>query len=78
MGVSAQRHAPAALPTGKGAGTNCLGGCVGPKAGLDGCGKSRPTGFRYPDRPARNESPYQLSYPGPSRTHDRCEIDNVN
>jgi len=23
-------------------GTNCIGGWVGPRAGLDGCGKSRP------------------------------------
>ena len=33
-------------------------------AGLDGCGKSRPTGIRSPDRPARSESLYRLSYPG--------------
>ena len=38
----------------------------GPRAGLDGCGKSRPpTGIRSPDLPARSESLYQLSYPGP-------------
>jgi hypothetical protein len=37
MGVGGQRHAPAALPA-----TNCTGGWVGPRAGLDGCGKSRP------------------------------------
>jgi hypothetical protein len=29
---------------------------VGLRAGLDGCGKSRPTGNRSPDRPARSES----------------------
>ena len=39
---------------------------MGPRAGLDGCGKSRPpTGIRSPDRPARSESLYRLSYPGP-------------
>jgi hypothetical protein len=38
---------------------------VGPRAGLDGCGKSRPTGIRSPDHPARSESLYRLSYPGP-------------
>ena len=27
----------------EGRGTNCIGGWVGPTAGLDGCGKSRPT-----------------------------------
>jgi hypothetical protein len=37
---------------------------VGPGAGLDRCGKSRPTGIRSPDLPARRESLYRLSYPG--------------
>jgi hypothetical protein len=45
------------------AGTHCTGGWVGPTAGLDRCGKSRPTGFRLPDRPARSRSLYRLSYP---------------
>jgi hypothetical protein len=44
-------------------GTHCTGGWVGPKAGLDRCGKSRPTGIRSPDRPARSQSLYRLSYP---------------
>jgi hypothetical protein len=38
---------------------------VGPRAGLDGCGKFRPTGIRSQDLPAHSESLYQLSYPGP-------------
>ena len=46
-------------------GTHCEGGWVGPRAGLDGCGKSRPTGIRSPDRPARSQSLYRLRYPGP-------------
>ena len=39
---------------------------MGPTAGLDGCGKSRPppAGIRSPDRPARSESLYRLSSPG--------------
>ena len=37
---------------------------MSPRAGLDECGKSRPTGIRSPDRPARSESLYRLSYPG--------------
>jgi hypothetical protein len=45
-------------------GTHCTEGWVGPGAGLDRCGKSRPTGIRSPDRPARSESLYRLSYPG--------------
>jgi hypothetical protein len=39
MEVGGQRHDPAALLPGK---NHCLGGCVGPRVGLDGCGKSRP------------------------------------
>jgi hypothetical protein len=53
---------------GKEPGTDCVGGWVGSRAGLDGCGKFRPpphTGIRSPDRPARSESLYRLSYPGP-------------
>ena len=46
MAVGGQRHAPAALPFGKKPSTNFTGGWMGPSAGLDGCGKSRPpTGF---------------------------------
>ena len=46
---------------------------MGPRAGLDGCGKSRPpsTGIRSPDLPARTESLYRLSYPGPPKS---CEL----
>jgi hypothetical protein len=40
---------------------------VDPRAGPEGCGNSRPTGIRSPDRPARSESLYQLSYPGPHK-----------
>jgi len=36
---------------------------VGPRAGLDWCGKSRPTGIRSPDRPAGRQSLYRLRYP---------------
>ena len=64
-GVGGQRHAPAALPPGKRSGIHCIGGWVGPRTGLAVCGKSRPpTGIRSPDRPARTESLYRLSYPG--------------
>ena len=37
---------------------------MGSGAGLDRCGKSRRTGIRSPDLPARSESLYRLSYPG--------------
>jgi hypothetical protein len=35
-----QRHVPVALPPGKRHGTYSTGGWVGPRVGLDGCGKS--------------------------------------
>jgi hypothetical protein len=41
MGMGGQRHAPAALSLGKKPGSHCIGGWVGPRAGLDGCEKSR-------------------------------------
>jgi hypothetical protein len=45
-------------------GTHCTEGWMGPGAGLDRCGKSRPTGIRSPDLPARSELLYRLRYPG--------------
>jgi len=44
-------------------GTHCEGGWLGPRAGLDRCGKSRLTGIRSSDRPGRSQSLYRLSYP---------------
>jgi hypothetical protein len=41
-GVGGKRHASAAIPLRKRPGAHCVGGWVGPRAGLDGCGKSRP------------------------------------
>jgi hypothetical protein len=42
-----------------------IGGWVDPRAGLDLCEKSRPTGIRSQDRPARSALLYRLRYPGP-------------
>ena len=43
---------------------------MGPMAGLDGCGKYRShTGIRSPDRPARSEALYRLSYRGLSQDY---------
>ena len=36
---------------------------MGLGAGLNRCGKSRPTGIRSPDRPTRRQSLYRLRYP---------------
>jgi hypothetical protein len=40
MGVGDQRHALATLYPRERPGTHCIGGWVGPRAGLDWCGKS--------------------------------------
>ena len=40
MGVGGQRHAPAALPPEMRLCNHCIGGWVGSRADLDGCGKS--------------------------------------
>jgi hypothetical protein len=41
MGVGGQCHASTALPRQRPS-THCIGGWLGPRAGLDGCGKSHP------------------------------------
>jgi len=57
-GVGCKRYPPASLTPQK---TYCIGGLVGPRAGLDGCVKfSSTTGIRSPDRPARGEVLYRL------------------
>ena len=40
--VGGQPPSPVAMPPGKRSDTHCTGGWVGPRAGLDRCGKSRP------------------------------------
>jgi hypothetical protein len=42
MGVGGQPHTLATVPLGKRPSTHFIGGWVGPRAGLDGCGKSHP------------------------------------
>ena len=64
--VKGQRHAPAAPYPRERSVTHCTGGWVGLRAGLDWCGKSRPTGIRSLDRPARRQSLYRLHYPAHS------------
>ena len=60
-GKNGQRHAPAALPPGK-ARHPLYRRLGGPRAGLENLALNR---IRSPDRPARSESLYRLSYPGP-------------
>ena len=61
MQVCGQRHAPAALPTGRKPGKQCKGGWMGLTAGLHGCGK-----YRHrpgPSSPQRVTIPTELSRP---------------
>jgi hypothetical protein len=48
-------------------GTHCVGGWLSPRAGLNGCEKSRPIGIRSPHCPGRSELLYRLRYPGNSQ-----------
>jgi len=41
-GLIFQRHALAIVHSGKGSGAHCIGGWMGSKTSLDGCGKYRP------------------------------------
>jgi hypothetical protein len=61
--VRGQRHTPAVFYPRERRGTHCTGGWVCPRAGLDRCGKYRPSGIRSPDLSARSQSLYRLSYP---------------
>ena len=66
-GLDGQRHAPVALPTLK---TQYplyrrLGGPQGRSGRVRKISPTPSTGIRSPDRPARSESPYRLSCPGP-------------
>jgi hypothetical protein len=52
IGVGVQRHAPAALPPRKKSGTHSTAGWVGPRVGLDECGKSRHHRYSIPGLPS--------------------------
>jgi hypothetical protein len=77
-GVSGQRHVPAVLPPGK---TRYplyrrLGGSKSRSGRIRKI--SLPNGIRSPDRPARSESLYRLSYCGPWRVLCVFTTDNLN
>jgi len=59
MGMCGQRHAPAVFPPGKGHGNVWILGWMGPRAGLDGCEKSRPNRDSIPGM----SSPYLVDIP---------------
>jgi hypothetical protein len=53
---------PSRLPPGKKPDTLCIGNWVSPRAGLDGCGKSRPHRNSIPSPSSPSASLYRLSY----------------
>ena len=75
MGMDSQRYAPAALPPGKTRFSlrRRLDGPQGQSGRVRK--KSPPTGIRSPDRPARSESLYRLSYLG--SPDSLCNLDNI-
>jgi len=75
--VSGQQHAPAALYPREIPGTDFTGGLVGSRAGLDGR-KISSHRDSLPDRPARIQSLYQLSYPVHSSLLVYGDIIHVN
>jgi hypothetical protein len=74
--VGGQRHVPAAIPQER-HGTPCIGGWVGHRAALEGCGKSCPTGIRSPNHLDRSESLYWLSLPGPRQMNVDIQNDPI-
>jgi len=48
-------------------GTHCIGNWVAPGSVWTGAENLTPAGIRSPDRPARSELLYRLTYPGPYR-----------
>jgi len=62
-------------------GTHCMGGWVGPRAGLDGCGKSRPPpGFdpRTVQPVASRYSSHKTERCSTGRLYSRCLRDGVD
>ena len=64
-GVGGQRQAPATFSPGKDPVPIVLEGGWAPGPVWTGAENLAPTGIRSPDRPARSESLYRLSYPDP-------------
>ena len=74
-GVGGQRHAGPIYPQER-PGTHCVEGWVGPGGRSGQVRKISPhTGIRRTDHPARNESLYRLSYPGPR--HKSVSMENA-
>jgi hypothetical protein len=63
--VGGQRHAPAAFTPGQDPAPIVQKAGWAPGPVWIGADNLAPTGIRFPDLPARSESLYRLSYPGP-------------
>jgi hypothetical protein len=72
MGTDGKRHAPASLPPWKYPVPTLQedGWALGPV--WTGAEYLTSTGIRFPDRPARIQSLYRLSYPGEPSCYDAC------
>jgi hypothetical protein len=77
MGVGGQYHAPAALPPGKRPISHFTGGWVGSRAGLDGCGKSRPHRDLIPG-PARTVASRYTDYALPAHSNSSSNVSYYN
>jgi len=64
-GVRGQCHAPAALYPREKPGTHCTEGWVGPRVGLDRCGKSRPHRVSIPRPSSPQPVAISTELPGP-------------
>ena len=64
-GGGGQGHSPTALTLEKRPGSHYIGGWVITRPDLDRCGKSRPTGIRFPDLLVRSKSLYRYAIPAP-------------
>jgi hypothetical protein len=74
MVVVGQRHTPAALPSGKRPGIHCMGGCVGPRAGLDGCGKSCLDRDSIPEPSSPWQVAIRTELPGPRVAINKVKV----
>ena len=73
-GVGGQRHPPAALTPGKTRYPLYKEAGWAPGPVWTGAENLAPTGIRSPDRPARSESLYRLSYRGPPFRGDSADL----
>ena len=73
MGVGGQRYAPATFTPGKDPVPNVQEPRWDPGPVWIVAENLAPTGIRFPDLPARSESLYRLSYPGPHAGRRDCK-----